>query len=92
MAGYKTDQTRLRHRGKEFHFVSYEGHGANPAKGEAATPAMWFLMRSGHRYAVMPQVDGQEADDRDREFAAWLDAFAFSAPSAPRTSARRRTA
>jgi len=32
MSGYKTVQCRLAHRGQMFHFVTYEGHKANPAK------------------------------------------------------------
>ena len=36
MSNYKTDQCRLLHRGKEFHFVSYEAHEANAARNEIA--------------------------------------------------------
>lgn len=93
MSSYKTDQCRLVHRGKEFHFVSYEGHAANPAKGEVAAPAMWYLMRAGRRHEVMPQMPGQEEPDRDRQFAAWLDINVFvPAPPARVPPPRRRTA
>jgi hypothetical protein len=80
MAGYKTDQCRIAYRGKEFHFVSYEGQGANPAKGVVETPAMWYLMRAGHRHEVMPQVTGQEVIERERQFGEWLESFVFDPP------------
>jgi hypothetical protein len=90
---YKTDQCRLVHRGKEFHFVSYEGHGANPAKNEIAVPAMWCLMMAGRRHEVMPQLAGQEESDRDHLLTAWLESNAFGpAPVPPRAAPRRRSA
>lgn len=91
MSSYKTDQCRLLHRGAEFHFVSYEGHGENVARGETAAPAMWYLMRAGRRHEVMPQVAGQEESDRDRQLKAWLDAHVFGAPALSRVDPRRRT-
>lgn len=84
MAAYKTDQCRLVHRGVEFHFVSYEGQVPKPATDGVVTPPMWYLMRSGHRHAVMPQVPGQPEAERDRGFAEWLDANVFG----PRARAR----
>ena len=36
MSTYKVDQRHLNHRGRLFHFVSYEGQPANPKKEEAA--------------------------------------------------------
>lgn len=93
MSNYKTDQCRILYRGKEFHFVSYEGQVANATKGEVATPAMWYLMRAGHRHAVMPQVAGQEDPDRDRQLTEWLDLNAFlPAPPPVRPAPRRRSA
>jgi hypothetical protein len=92
MSNYKTDQCRILYRGKEFHFVSYEGVLANPAKGEVAAPAMWYLMRAGHRHAVMPQVAGQEELDRDRQLTEWLDSNAFVPAPPPRPAPRRRSA
>lgn len=96
MSNYKTDQCRILHRGKEFHFVSYEGQEANEVKKVIAAPAMWYLMRAGHRHAVMPQVVGQEALERDRLLAEWLDVEVFTNMSVPapvtRPVPRRRTA
>ncbi|NOT09451.1 MAG: hypothetical protein HOP28_14770 [Gemmatimonadales bacterium] len=90
MSNYKTDQCRILHRGMEFHFVSYEGHIANPTRGETAAPAMWFLMRAGRRHAVMPHVVGQEDPVRDRQLADWLDANAFVPMAAPVPAPPRR--
>ncbi len=97
MSNYKTDQCRILHRGKEFHFVSYEGIEANLAKNLSAAPAMWYLMRAGHRHAVMAQIVGQEALERDRLLAEWLDTEVFAAmvavaPVIARAVPRRRSA
>ena len=81
MSGYKTDQRRLLHRGREFHFVSYEGLAANARRGEPATPPTWFLMIAGKRWLVMPQVPDQSVEDLDQQLHGWLEAHAF--PAAP---------
>jgi len=80
VSSYRSEQRRLTHRGREFHFVSYEGHPANQRRGETAMPAMWYLMFEGKRTAVTPQVSGQDAADLDRSLVAWLDAQVFGAP------------
>ena len=43
MSSFKLEQRRLTLRGTEFHFVSYEGQLANPARHQAATSPTWFL-------------------------------------------------
>lgn len=77
MSGYKTNQRRVTHRGREFHFVSYEGVAANPRLGNAASPPTWYLMTAGKRWEVMPQVPDQTEADLDRQLHAWLDAHVF---------------
>lgn len=79
MSSYKTDQCRIVHRGREFHFVSYDGHVANIPKNEAAAPAMWYLMMAGKRHEVMLQQAGQLATERDQLLADWLDEHVFHA-------------
>jgi hypothetical protein len=74
MTTYKIDQRHLNHRGRVFHFVSYEGQPANPRREEPAVEPTWFLMGPGRRWAVMPQQAAQETDDVDRCLIAWLDA------------------
>jgi hypothetical protein len=77
MSSYKTAQRRFRYRGREFHFVSYEGHRADPARAIAATPPTWFLMSAGKRWAVGPQEPGQTAADLDQQLSRWLNENIF---------------
>ena len=77
MSTYKTDQCRLVYRGREFHFVSYAGYPADPAKAVTAAPPMWFLMAAGHRYAVMPETVGEDEATRSKRFGAWLEDHVF---------------
>ncbi len=79
MSGYRVEQHRLNHRGRTFHFVSYEGSPANPTKQLPATLPTWYLMSAGKRWEVMPQQSGQDVAERDRLFAEWLDANVFAA-------------
>jgi hypothetical protein len=73
MSSYKIEQRRLLHRGREFHFVSYEARIATERRGEAAIPPMWYLMAAGKRRPVMEQVLGQEPGDIDRLLLAWIE-------------------
>lgn len=77
MSGYKTTQHRVLHRGREFHFVSYEGQPANVRAGTDATPAAWYLMVAGKRMAVMPELGDQEAELLTQAFTRWLDHNVF---------------
>jgi hypothetical protein len=83
MSGYKTDQRHLRHRGREFHFVSYEGQLADPRRGQVATPPTWFLMNGGKRWAAVPQIAGQEPDELTGVLTRWLDQHVFVATAEP---------
>ena len=76
--GYKTDQLHLTHRGRSFHFVSYEGVHANPAKQLLERPAMWFLMSGGKRWEVMPEAPELERKDLDQLLGRWLDENVFA--------------
>lgn len=69
---YKVQQHRIHYRGRDFHFVSYEGLPANARRGEPAVPPMWYLMGPGRRWPVMPQVLGQPEDDIERALVTWL--------------------
>jgi hypothetical protein len=77
MSSYQTAQRRFRYRGREFHFVSYEGHRADPTRAVAATPPTWFLMSAGKRWLVGPQEPGQAAADLDQQLAHWLNENIF---------------
>ena len=80
MSNYKTDQHHLVHRGRTFHFVSYEARGANPRTGEEAMPATWFLMSSGKRWAVMTELPGQDSTKVIAALTHWLDHHVFATP------------
>jgi hypothetical protein len=78
MSSYRVEQRRVSVRGRGFHFVSYEGTPANPAKQIAATAPMWFLMSAGKRWLVMPHQIGQDPLELDRLFTEWLDRNVFA--------------
>jgi hypothetical protein len=71
------EQRRLQHRGREFHFVSYDGRPANFKRAQPATTPAWWLMSAGTRWEVMPFRPGRDAAELDLAFAAWLDAHVF---------------
>lgn len=77
MSKHAVEQRRLTYRGREFHFVSYEGRPANPKRDQPATVAAWWLMSAGTRWEVMPYRAGQPEDELDRLFTEWLEAHVF---------------
>lgn len=72
MSSYKIEQRRLLFRGRDFHFVSYEGRPAHERRGELAEPPMWCLMNEGKRRPVMPHTVGQDPVEVDRALVRWL--------------------
>ena len=60
---YRVEQRKITHRGRSFHFVSYEGLPANKARNEPPTDAAWFLVSGGYRREVMPQQIDQDIED-----------------------------
>jgi hypothetical protein len=77
MSGYKTDQYHVVHRGRRFHFVSYEAREANVRTGESAIPATWFLMCAGKRWPVTVQVQDQSPESLLAVLTSWLDDKVF---------------
>ena len=77
MGKYTVEQHRLTHRGREFHFVSYEGQAANPKRKQPAIEPAWFLMNAGKRWEVMPHQPKQESEELDRLFTEWLETHVF---------------
>jgi hypothetical protein len=71
------EQRRLQYRGREFHFVSYDGRPANAKLAQPATMPAWWLMSAGTRWEVMPFHLGRDEEELDQAFTAWLDAHAF---------------
>ena len=78
---HKVEQRRLTHRGRVFHFVSYEAVPANERRGELAVPPMWHLMNEGKRRPVMPHVAGQDPLDLDAALLRWVEERVFGAES-----------
>lgn len=74
MSAYKTQQRRITHRGREFHFVSCEGTKANPARGIEETGPTWSLMAAGKRWDVMPEMPDESEAETDRRLMEWLKA------------------
>jgi hypothetical protein len=81
MSAYKTQQHRLVHRGRSFHFVSYEGQAADLKRQTAATPPTWYIMLGGKRWAVMAQTGEVEPATLESRFVQWLDENVFVAGS-----------
>ncbi len=82
MSSYKTQQHRLVHHGRAFHFVSYEGQAADEKHQQPATPPSWYVMLGGKRWIVVPQLADLTPAELDRVFMAWLEAHVFGdAPS-----------
>ena len=71
------EQRRLLYRGREFHFVSYDGLPANVKRLQPATLPAWWLMSAGTRWEVMPFYPGRDQAELDHAFTAWLDAHVF---------------
>lgn len=78
MGGYRTQQHRLVHRGRTFHFVSYEGTPADAKRMQLEMPATWYVMLSGKRWMVSPQAGEAEPVELDRQFGEWLDEHVFN--------------
>lgn len=77
MSTYRTEQYRFRHRGRWFHFVSYEGRPADPKLELADLTPGWFLMYAGKRWWVSPQRTDTAPAELDRHFAEWLETHVF---------------
>lgn len=77
VSNHKVEQRRLHHRGREFHFVSYDAQAANERRGEPAIPSMWYLMNEGKRRPVLLHVPGQELVELDGALLRWVDEQVF---------------
>jgi len=82
MATFRHEQHRVNHRGRAFHFVSYEATDANPARQVEARPDTWFLVSSGNRWPAIPLVSGLAVTELDTQLVAWLEAAVFARPAA----------
>ena len=71
------------HRGREFHFVSYEAQPANATRQQTACGPSWFLMSAGKRWEVMPHDPGVELPELDRLLTTWLENHIFATTAEP---------
>jgi hypothetical protein len=89
VSSYKIEQRRLSHRGREFHFVSYDAQVANERRGEPAIPPMWYLMNEGKRRPVLPHVPGQALGELDDALLQWVDEQVYGLVAVPAQRKRR---
>jgi broad specificity phosphatase PhoE len=77
MPAYKNLQRFVMCRGRQFHFISYEGVRADKRREREATPPTWFLLNAGKRWPVFPEIPGEDEAEVDRRLVAWLEANVF---------------
>lgn len=78
MATYRNQHHRLTHRGRAFHFISYQATAAQPARQIEARPDTWFLVSANHRWAAIPQVPGRNVDELEARLVEWLESEVFA--------------
>jgi hypothetical protein len=78
MAAFRNEHRWFTHRGRSFHFLSYEAQAANPRKNLPAVPATWYLLGSSNRWSAIPVEPGQPEEALDAQLAEWLDAEVFA--------------
>jgi hypothetical protein len=79
---HSVEQRRITYRGREFHFVSYEGIPASEKLARPATEPAWWLMGAGTRWEVLPYRRDQPVDELERQLTDWIDAHVYG-PGAP---------
>jgi hypothetical protein len=77
VAGFKPQQHHLSIRGRDFHFVSYEGQPADARKNLLAQPSMWYLMCEGRRLPAIVCEEGQSLTAVDDALREWAEANAI---------------
>ena len=90
MSTPKAEQHRVTLRGRELHFVAYEGIRANPSRGQPAVPPTWYLMSWGKRHKVMEYLIGQPVEERDAALRKWAEKNAVGPMSDEKVRARFR--
>ena len=72
MTAYKNAQQHVVMKGRDFHFVSYDGTPANEKRGIVETGPMWYLMGPNKRWPVMPHVIDQPDEEVVTELKSWI--------------------
>jgi hypothetical protein len=73
LSTFKSQQRHLTIRGRDFHFVSYEGVPANVRRGEEAQPSMWYLMVAGRRKAAFICAPEHTPEVIDGLLSRWVE-------------------
>jgi len=72
MTAYKNAQQHVLVKGRDFHFVSYDGVPANEKRGIVETGPMWYLMGPNKRWPVMPHDLDQPDHEVVGELKKWI--------------------
>jgi hypothetical protein len=89
MSAFKPQQCHLTIHGRVLHFVAYEGRPAH--RGQAAAPAMWYLMVEGRRFPVFPWDATLTPAALDAALCAWaLDNAMGPIPAGPPARTREK--
>jgi hypothetical protein len=72
MTAYKNAQQHVVMKGRDFHFVSYDGTPANEKRGIAETGPMWYLMGPNKRWPVMPHLIDQPDEEVLTGLKTWI--------------------
>ena len=73
MSSHKPQQRHLTIRGRDFHFVSYQGSAGNPQRAQLPFPAMWYLMVEGRRCPVFPYEATRSLAEVDAALTEWAE-------------------
>jgi hypothetical protein len=73
VGGFKPQQHHLSIRGRDFHFVSYEGRPADLRRNLLAEPSMWYLMCAGRRWPALLCDRAQTLESVDAALRAWAE-------------------
>lgn len=73
MSAFKPLQRHLTIRGRDFHFVSYQGSSGNPQRAQLPFPAMWYLMLEGRRCPVFPCDEALTLPQVDETLLEWAE-------------------
>jgi hypothetical protein len=73
MSSHKPQQRHITIRGRNFHFVSYQGSRGNPQRAQLPYPAMWYLMVEGRRCPVLPCDPSLSPTELDATLAGWVE-------------------
>lgn len=75
---FVVEHRHITHRGRRFHFVTYDGQAAVAARNIPATDPAWFLVSAGYRWEAVPHRQGQDPVELDRLLTEWLETSAFA--------------